>query len=531
MTRPRLLVSGVVLSALVALAAPARAEDEDALRARAAAAHARHRIAARDPEGAGRALVEALERDPSEPRVWVAAGDFFRDLRDLARAERCYARALETDPGRTDARAGIAATCVLGREPERAAREAAAALRADPDETLASLALAQALSALGRVPDARAVAEAGLARFPTDPDLWAHLGFLRHKSKDPRGAVAALRAALLCDPEHPDANRSLASYLAAPAPSVLAARALRAAEERLDAGDAVGGLILARRAAGEAPERARLLAAARGSAGDAPGAAAAAREGLEASPEDAEDPQLRFLLGWASRERLESARERVTSLWTVDRGPGTVDSRAASDWPGLGAVFRDLPRLSPDDRALLAGALRPLRRHFPALAEAGVTHTLLPLHRRLTDLAPLRAWRGRPTFDGRCYDGVRGAGGAQAVSGLETLAEARRGGFQTVAHEFAHQVHASLPADLRATIDALYREAVAGGRALDYYARENAFEYFAQGYEAFVSERKRPGVSETAHHVRTELERRDPDLYRLLLRLTEPPEASPGEGR
>jgi hypothetical protein len=55
---------------------------------------------------------------------------------------------------------------------------------------------------------------------------------------------------------------------------------------------------------------------------------------------------------------------------------------------------------------------------------------------------------------------------------------------------------------------------------LDNYAEANEHEYFAQGYEAFISERKRPSAGITGRHTNQELLRRDPDLYRFLVRLT-----------
>jgi hypothetical protein len=70
-----------------------------------------------------------------------------------------------------------------------------------------------------------------------------------------------------------------------------------------------------------------------------------------------------------------------------------------------------------------------------------------------------------------------------------------------------------------AAIRHLYEKARREGRMLDYYAAANEYEYFAQGYEAFVSERKRPSAGVTARHTRSELAGRDPELYRFLMRI------------
>ena len=66
----------------------------------------------------------------------------------------------------------------------------------------------------------------------------------------------------------------------------------------------------------------------------------------------------------------------------------------------------------------------------------------------------------------------------------------------------------------------LYERAKRTGSALDYYAAANEYEYFAQGYEAFISNRKRPGAGVTARHTNRELFARDPELHRFFVRLT-----------
>jgi hypothetical protein len=51
---------------------------------------------------------------------------------------------------------------------------------------------------------------------------------------------------------------------------------------------------------------------------------------------------------------------------------------------------------------------------------------------------------------------------------------------------------------------------------LDYYAETDEYEYFAQGYEAFIADVKRPAAGATSRHTRRELQMRDPELYRFL---------------
>ena len=134
-----------------------------------------------------------------------------------------------------------------------------------------------------------------------------------------------------------------------------------------------------------------------------------------------------------------------------------------------------------------------------------------------------RAWlRGRRTFDGRVWDDVRGIGGLCAATGVEALDDAHTGGFQTLVHELAHQVHLyALPRVKRDRITVLYRRAKRDGLCLDYYAASNEAEYFAQGVEAFFSYVKVAGQPVTHGHTHFELRRRDPELFALIGELAE----------
>ncbi len=109
---------------------------------------------------------------------------------------------------------------------------------------------------------------------------------------------------------------------------------------------------------------------------------------------------------------------------------------------------------------------------------------------------------------------MRGVGGVQAATGIEALDDAATFGFDTFAHEVAHQVHNYALTPLqKARIQSLYGKALAEGRCLDFYAASNAWEYFGQGVEAFASLAKRPGGETTHGHTRFELWRVDRDLH------------------
>jgi hypothetical protein len=66
----------------------------------------------------------------------------------------------------------------------------------------------------------------------------------------------------------------------------------------------------------------------------------------------------------------------------------------------------------------------------------------------------------------------------------------------------------------------MYERARREGLTLDFYAAANEYEYFAQGYEAFVSQQKRPSAGITARHTNQELLTRDPELHAFLMNLT-----------
>jgi hypothetical protein len=188
--------------------------------------------------------------------------------------------------------------------------------------------------------------------------------------------------------------------------------------------------------------------------------------------------------------------------------------------PDLARVMPDYPRLAPRRQHAVRVVTAPLRPWWSALVKAGATHDLLEVPENLGDREPRAVLRGRETFDGRCYDHVRGVGGLHGATGVEKIDEGADLTFHTLAHELAHQVLTyALPPELSGRVKALYARAAADGRFLDYYAASNVDEYFAQGYEALVSHVKRGCLKETQRHTRMELRLRDPDLYAFLVEI------------
>ncbi len=187
-------------------------------------------------------------------------------------------------------------------------------------------------------------------------------------------------------------------------------------------------------------------------------------------------------------------------------------------------------QLSPPRRRVVDRTTALFGRQLAKLVAAGGRHDLLRELERTTDAGERSNLRGRRTFDGRVWDDVRGVGGVQAATGIEALDDAAAFGFDTLAHEVAHQVHffAFTPLQ-RARIRSLYGHALAQGRCLDYYAASNEAEYFGQGVEAFVSLVKRPCGETTHGHTRFELLRVDRGLHDFIAGIVDgDPLAMPG---
>jgi len=203
------------------------------------------------------------------------------------------------------------------------------------------------------------------------------------------------------------------------------------------------------------------------------------------------------------------AQRTATGLTAVD--PAFLQFAAALPRPNvqhlpIAEFVPGYAKLSSSRRAVVDRTAAMFGSHLGKLVAIGGRHDLLGELERTTDAEARANLRGRRTFDGRVWDDVRGVGGPQAATGIEALDDAATFGFDTFAHEVAHQVHyyAFTPL-LRARIRSLYQAAIAEGRCLDYYAASNEAEYFGQGVEAFASLCKRPGGETTHGHTRFEL--------------------------
>ena len=249
--------------------------------------------------------------------------------------------------------------------------------------------------------------------------------------------------------------------------------------------------------------------------GDYERAAMAARLAIEIDPDGALAHLELSYASWGMQERarIEIGATDFAAQYFKQAAPPAFD--LASE------IFPNYESLTARQRIMIDKSIAPLAHFLQELARKGARHYLLPFDQSASEIEELNSIARAKTVDGRYYSSLRGVGGRITVSGLEYIDLAIRGGYNAIAHEFAHQVHmTALSREESETIRRLYKRAKSENRALDYYAAENEYEYFAQGYEAFISEQKRPAAGVTARHTKRELLTRDPELYRFFEILT-----------
>jgi tetratricopeptide (TPR) repeat protein len=249
--------------------------------------------------------------------------------------------------------------------------------------------------------------------------------------------------------------------------------------------------------------------------GDYERAATAARMALAV---DNDGAAAHLELAYANRGLQERARIEIGG---EDFAAKFYNRAAPPTYAQTRVIFPNYKALTRRQQRVIDWAIAPLADYLPALVRSRARHYLLAFDETVSDMGDFDDIAEEKTFDGRYYASLRGVGGRVTVSGLEYVEMAASGGFHTIAHEFAHQVHMTAlgKADVQ-TIRRLYEQAKQEGRALDYYAAANEYEYFAQGYEAFINDDKRPSAGVTARHTKRELQSRDPEFYGFLMKLT-----------
>jgi tetratricopeptide (TPR) repeat protein len=468
-------------------------------------------------------LEAAAPHHPNSASLLAEYGAMYLAAEETGRAKRYFDSALKTNPTLADAIVGRAVVDIFEREYQTAEARLRLLLKSDPTCSRAHVMLARVLLERDQRKEAAAMAERALALDPYDVDAIYVLGFVKGVERKPGEARSHARRGLELDPLNPGLRRLLSAYVDGEAgyrqkvdegaqQHFERASALKRAGKLVEAAvEYQAALDIERRyyraLIGLGDLRLRLR--------DHEGAAEAARLALEVDPDGSlAHLQLSYACwGLQERARMEIGGRDFAELLLEQQPPPVLELTAE--------LFPDYKSLTRRQQLVIDRAVAPIARLLPKLVARGARHYLLPLDQSASEAAGLDERDEDRTFDGRYYSSLRGIGGQLTMSGIEHLETAALGGVNVVAHELAHQVHlTALGPDETKLIARLYRRALRERRTLDYYSAANEFEYFAQGYEAFVSTCKRPAASVTGRHTIAELLRRDPQLYGFLTRLT-----------
>ncbi len=462
-------------------------------------------------------------------------GALYLAAEDVERARRYMDQALKIDESCQAAIIGRAAVDLLERDYASAETRLRNYIAHNPESSGANSLLARVLLENDKNAEAAAKAERGVALDPFNTDALYLLAFAKatdHKTDEVRELA---RRAISLDPLNIGARRLLSQYVDGRAGynqkvSIEASRRYEQGKALKRAGRLEEAVSQFELALSLEPRYYRALLALGDiwlREGDYERAAMAARLAIESDGDGAlAHSELSYAcLGMQERARIEIGASDFAALY--------YEEPAAPRYELTDEIFPNYKTLSRRQQRVIDRAVAPLAEFLPKLAEKGARHYLLPFDERVSEIKGFDDIVDDKTFDGRFYASIRGVGGRITVSGIEYIEMASHGGFNTIAHEFAHQVHmtAMTEEDVK-EVRKLYKKATKSGLALDYYAASNEYEYFAQGYEAFISERKRPSAGITARHTRRELMMRDPDLYLFLEKLTTRSRAAPsGTGK
>lgn len=470
-----------------------------------------------------RLLEGVLERRRDSTGAFIEYGLTWLAAEEPQRARVYFDRALQVSATEADATIGLAGVDLLEGASERAEARLRALLGVAPGNSAAHSMLARVLIETDRISEAAAQARQAIALDPYDVEALYALAYAQSIGHNAGEARSLARRAVTLDPLNTAARRLLSQYVdgragydqRVPEGARLCYQRGRRSKKQ---GDLIGALADLQEALGIEPRYYRALIALGDvwlRVGEYERAAEAARLALSVDP----DGTLAHLeLCWAYRGIHNRSR---AAIGAADFAESFYKKPAPPAYAATREIFPDYPALTKRQQAVIDAAVGPLVSFIPALAHKRARHYLLAYDERPTDLRGFADVAKEMTFDGRYYESLRGVGGRLSASGIEYLEQAAQGGFNTIAHEFAHQVHiAAMGKREVAAIRRLYEQAVREKRTLDHYAAANEHEYFAQGYEALISERKRAGSGVTGRHTREELARRDPELYKFLLALT-----------
>jgi tetratricopeptide (TPR) repeat protein len=156
-----------------------------------------------------------LGEDPASPQAHFLKGEFDDLLDNHAEAAAAFARCLELDPNRDDARSRLATALVDERRSAEALPHLERLRASRPGDADLAARLGACLAELGRDTDATAALDAALALRPDDALALAERGRLALRAGDPAAAEPRLRQAVRLDPGNVSARYQLVQCLAA----------------------------------------------------------------------------------------------------------------------------------------------------------------------------------------------------------------------------------------------------------------------------------------------------------------------------
>jgi tetratricopeptide (TPR) repeat protein len=476
-----------------------------------------------DYAGALRLLDKAAPSHKASAELLSAYGSVYLDAEEVQKAQDYFDRALKIKPQFEAAIAGRAAVDVMSRDYKLAETRLRDYLAQNPQSSRAHALLGLVHFENNRIEVAQSEAEKALAIDKDDKDALHVLALVKVIQKEPNEARKLTERALELLPFDPDMRRVLAQFVDGRAGFLqkVSERARqhyeqgRALKQAGKFNEAVAEL---EKALSVEPRYYRALIA----LGDIwlreedyERAATAARLAIAV---DATGAGAQLELSYANLGIQERGRIEIGAM---DFATEFFKKAKPQSFALTAEIFPNYRSLSRRQQSVIDRAVEPLAFFLPELARKGAKHYLIAFDERATDIKGVGNIENERTMDGRYYASIRGVGGRITVSGLEYIGLAARAGFNTIAHEFAHQVHmTAMDKGLVKTIRKLYETAVRENRVLDYYAATDEYEYFAQGYEAFIAEVKRPATGATSRHTKRELLARDPELYKLLEGLT-----------
>ncbi len=537
MKRLRHLCRTLPFLLLVLGAVPSRGQEVESRDFTSAFARARRQEIACEYRKAERIYRDVLEREPANFDALMGMGRAASAVGENPRAERFYTLASRADPTRPDPARGMGNLAVRLDRRDEARRWFGQALELDPDDPGSLTGLARIEIEDREFPKADALLKRAEELAPDSTTVLSGRSEYLFRSADMDGAARLLRRILELRPFHLGANQRLSNgFLEAdrlpPSPPEVSA------PYELQVGRAAAFYRDTRLASAE-----KIFAPLSGT--DAPDGRPDFFLGLidlrKGAPRKA-IAHLKIAVGiepenFLFRNALSAAFKQLLAGQRAEYGGGEDGRNRLGELAGrlpfsrvenIERVVRGYDRLIDQEQKVVNRAAAPLRHYLYFLLRARVTHDILGFEEGMTEAPERRYLARRRTHDQRWYGALRGVGGKNAATGIESVLAAAELRYDTFAHEFAHQVHRyGFSGEQKKVIAELYRRAVLTGRCLDYYAATNDREYLAQGYEAFISVAKSPFHHHLRRHTRAELRDRDPGLYRFLMRVTKTPDPDP----